>query len=118
MGASQKRHDVLADRRIPRGKGRIVETTNALVMKSSPASDASDLGRCRNTAELLAIARRGMRGNVEFMNLLRDQSQAHRRAAAASTLPRVQAHLSELAEHLEAILGTEPHLGAVPGQAG
>jgi hypothetical protein len=52
------------------------------------------------------IARRGMRGNVEFVKLIQDQVQAHRLAAAASTLPRVRLHLCALADSLEALLGT------------
>jgi hypothetical protein len=59
----------------------------------------------RGAAQMLAISRRGIRANADFRNLLREHAQAHRLAAAASTLPRVRAHLTALADQLEAMLG-------------
>ena len=75
------------------------------VSRRAPGTSKSE--PARDSAQLLLMARRGMMANADFMNLVREQADAHRRAASASTLPRVRDHLSALAESLEAMLA--PH---------
>jgi hypothetical protein len=86
-----------------------MECENAAVMIRKRVSRARLPKRdaALDAPQMLVTARRGMRANADFMKLLRDQANAHRIAASISTLPRVRAHLSALAESLEAILGTE-----------